>query len=114
MWVSDTIDSGSIQPSQAAHHSGGPDAALQWLHANYYNIPEEVRPKENDLKKFAAFFSTYLTSSFDVIEKPGTKGEGPTPTTCRCEVCMRIVNAPHLRTKKLFCQGQATSRIFDA
>lgn len=102
MWISDAIDKGLIQPSRVAHHSGGPNAATEWLRSNFYHIPEDLRPPQNELDEFAAFFSTYLTSSFDVIEKPGTKGEGPTPTGCRCELCMRIVNAPHLKAKKLY------------
>ena len=49
----------------------------------------------------------FRSSSFDVIEKPGTKGEGPTPRFgCRCELCLRIVNAPHLRTKKLYARDK--------
>jgi len=106
MWISDAIDKGHIQPSRAANHSRGPAAATEWLRTNYYNIPEELRPHEADINDFAAFFSTYLTSSFDVIEKPGTKGEGPTPMFCRCELCMRIVNAPHLRAKKLYTRDK--------
>jgi hypothetical protein len=106
MWISDAIDKGLIQPSRAAHHSGGPDAAREWLRSNYYHIPEELRPLQSDIDEFAAFFSTYLTSSFDVIEKPGTRGEGPTPMWCRCEVCMRIVTAPHLQTRKLYARDK--------
>ena len=110
MWISDAIDKGLIQPSRAAHHSGGPDAATQWLRANSYNIPDEFRPQENDIEEFAAFFSTYLTSSFEVVENPGTTGQGPTPTHCRCGVCMRIVNAPHLRTKKLYARDKRRAK----
>ncbi|MEM8670956.1 MAG: hypothetical protein AAGG48_25735 [Planctomycetota bacterium] len=103
MWISDAIDRNVIQPSRAAHHSGGPQAAIEWLRSNYYAIPDPLRPPKKDIDEFAAFFSTYLTSSFDVIEKPGTKGEGSVlPFGCRCELCMRIVNAPHLQAKKLY------------
>jgi len=111
MWISGAIDKGLIQPSRAAHHSGGPDAAIEWMRANYYNIPDEFRPQEHDVVEFAAFFSTYLTSSFDVVEKPGTRGEGPTPTVCRCELCMRIVNAPHLRAKKLYAGDKRRAEL---
>lgn len=106
MWISDAIDKRMIQPSQAAHHSGGSDAATEWLRSNYYHIPEDLRPPQNTIDEFAAFFSTYLTSSFDVIEKPGTRGEGPTPQWCRCELCMRIVNSPHLQAKKLYARDK--------
>lgn len=108
MWITDAIDKGLIQPSRAARHSGGPHAAREWLHSNYYHIPESLRPPKNEIDEFAAFFSTYLTSSFDVSEKPGTKGAGPTPppSECRCDVCMRIINAPHLQAKKLYARDK--------
>ena len=114
MWISDAIDKGLIQPSQAAHRRGGPDAATDWLRSNYFHIPEHLRPTEDDIPEFSAFFSTYLTSSFDVIEKPGTKGEGPTPTICRCELCMRIVNAPHLQAKKLYAKDKRRANFLMA
>ncbi|MEM9413018.1 MAG: hypothetical protein AAGA30_18055 [Planctomycetota bacterium] len=106
MWISEAIGKGYIQPSRAKRHSGGKEAATQWLRTNYKHIPEELRPHQHDISEFAAFFSTFLTSSFDVVEKPGTKGEGPTPTICQCELCMRIINAPHLRTKKLYARDK--------
>ncbi|WP_146394246.1 hypothetical protein [Allorhodopirellula solitaria] len=106
MWITNAIDRGHIQPSRGAHHSGGPDAATQWLRSNYYHIPEELRPPKDEVNEFAAFFSTYLTSSFDVIEGGGTRGEGPAPMGCRCELCMRIVNAPHLQAKKLYARDK--------
>lgn len=111
MWIGDAIDKGLIQPSKVAHQTGGPDAATDWLRSNYYQIPEHLRPAEDDIAEFSAFFSTYLTSSFDVVEKPGTKGEGPTPTICRCELCMRIVNAPHLRAKKLYASDKRRAKF---
>ena len=106
LWISDAIDRGCIPPSRAANHSGGPEAATHWLRSSYHHIPEKLRPSLSDLDEFAAFFSTYLTSSFDVVEKPGTKGNGPAPGLCRCELCMRIVNAPHLRAKKLYARDK--------
>lgn len=103
LWISDAIDKGLIQPSNVAHNASACDAATEWLRRNYHLIPDELRPNHATLGEFAAFFSTYLTSSFDVVEKPGTQGKGPVSQTgCRCELCMRIVNAPHLQAKKLY------------
>lgn len=106
MWITDAIGKGLIQPSRVAHHSGGPDAATEWLRSNYQHIPEDLRPPKDEINEFAAFFSTYLTSSFDVLKKPGTKGKGKAPEWCRCDICMRIVNAPHLQAKKLYAQDK--------
>jgi hypothetical protein len=103
MWIGQAIDKGLIQPSRAARHSGGPEAVTEWLRSNYVHIPEDLRPPMASIEEFAAFFSTYSISSFDVVEKPGMRGEGPTPQFgCRCELCMRIINAPHLQAKKLY------------
>lgn len=108
MWISNAIDKGLIFPSRAAHHSGGPEAATEWMNANYQIIPENLRPSRPGIDEFAAFFSTYLTSSFDVIQKPGTKGAGPIPRfACRCDLCFRIVNAPHLQAKKLYARDRS-------
>ena len=75
MWISNAIDKGLIQPSRAAHHSDVPDAATEWLRSNYYDIPEDLRLQKSDSSdEFGAFFSTYLKLSFDVMEKPPTKG----------------------------------------
>ena len=106
MWISDAIGRGLIQAKSARHDSSGADAAIDWLRYNYELIPEDVRPPEADIPEFGAFFSTFLTSSFDVVEKPGMRGEGSVRWGCRCDVCMRIVNAPHLQTKKLYARDK--------
>lgn len=107
MWICQAIDDGLILASRAAHHSGGPEAATEWFKANYEVIPKQLRPDQQSLEEFAAFFSTYLTSSFDVIEKPGTKGTGPLQRFgCTCDLCLRIANAPHLQAKKLYARDK--------
>jgi hypothetical protein len=112
MWISDAIDSGLVLTSRAAHHSSGAESATEWLRSNYDHIPEDLRPRKQAIHEFAAFFSTYLTSSFDVLEKPGSKGEGPIPRFgCTCEVCARIINAPHLQAKKLYARDKRRADI---
>jgi len=112
MWISDAIDNQLIPPSQAERHSGGPDAATQWLMSNFHGIPTHLLPSRNNIPEFAAFFSTYLTSSFDVVEVPGTKGVGP--SRCPCEVCVRMMNAPHLQTKKLYARDKRRADVLMA
>lgn len=112
MWIGSAIDKGLVLPSRAAHHSGGPEAAIEWLRSNYRIIPEHIRPEESSIDEFAAFFSTYLISSFDVVQKPGTKGEGPIPRFgCTCDLCVRIINAPHLQAKKLFARDKRRAEM---
>ncbi|QDU29372.1 hypothetical protein ETAA8_44810 [Anatilimnocola aggregata] len=99
-WLSEQIGKGTIAISRVANHSGGPEAVTEWLRNFAFVIPAPLHPHPSELTEFAAFFSTYLTSSFDVVAKPGTRGEGPTGI-CGCPICVRIVNAPHLQAKKL-------------
>ena len=112
MWIGSAIDKGLVLPSRAAHHSGGPEAAIEWLRSNFGIIPEHIRPEESSIDEFAAFFSTYLTSSFDVVQKPGTRGEGPIPRFgCTCDLCVRIINAPHLQAKKIFTRDKRRAEL---
>ena len=117
MWISDAIDKNLILTSRASRHSGGPEAATDWLRRNYHGIPEELRPAESEIGEFAAFFSTYITSSFDIKEQPGTRGVGPAPVSgcgCFCPICIRMVNAPHLQAKKLYARDKQRARILMA
>ena len=74
----------------------------------YDFIPDLLRPKPDEIDEFGAFFSTFLTSSFDVIDKPGTRGG---PAVCYCDVCLTISNAPHLQAKKLYARDKRRARV---
>jgi hypothetical protein len=58
-----------------------------------------MRPDRRHLREFANFFGTYVTSSFDIVEQPGTRLDSR--CGCYCRLCAHLVNAPHLRAKKL-------------
>lgn len=64
-------------------------------------IPAEFGPAPQELNEYAAFFSTFLVSSFDVVPKPGMRGDGRANSSCYCDVCLRIINAPHLQAKQV-------------
>lgn len=117
MWISEKIDKGQIVAKRAAKHSGGPEAAIDWLRTYWLDLPKTLRPDKEDIDEFGAFFSTYLLSSFDVVLKPGTRGTESSAgfCDCRCPVCVRIVNASHLRPKKLYAadKRRATNLMFE-
>jgi hypothetical protein len=105
LWISDAVGAGRIRPADLAYHGTSFAAATDWLKANLNGIPESLRPDPCEFDDFAAFFSTYLTSSFDVVARPGTRGTGPRAGgvigLCDCPLCLRMANAPHLQTKKI-------------
>lgn len=100
LWLSDQIDQGKIPVAWAANHSGGTAAATDWIRNYGFVIPAQIAPVDGELEEYAAFFSTFLTASFDVVKKPGKRGAGPA-LGCACPLCVRIINAPHLQAKKL-------------
>jgi len=97
-WVAEGIKKGFIPATRAHEYAGVSDSALDWLEHHYLNFPAEARPDRRHLRQFANFFSTYVMSSFDVIEHPGMRLQSP--CGCYCPWCAQIVNAPHLHAKK--------------
>lgn len=98
-WLDGPMSVGLL-PAQNSHdHSAPGDAAYDWISGNLLNVPADARPDLQHLREFACYFSTYLTSSFDVVEKPGERliGGGD----CWCLDCTRLANVPLLKTKRL-------------
>jgi hypothetical protein len=98
-WVAEAVRKGFIPATRAHEYANTGDAALDWIQEHYLNFPQGLRPDRRHLREFANFFGTYLTSSFDIFEQPGTRLDSP--CGCYCPMCARLVNAPHLRPKKL-------------
>jgi hypothetical protein len=53
----------------------------------------------NHVGEYANFFVTYLTTSFDILNNPGTIKRSR--CGCFCPLCTYVVNAPHLRIKRV-------------
>jgi hypothetical protein len=98
-WVADAVRRGFIPATRAHEYANARESALAWMEEHYWNLPTKMRPERQHLRDFANFFATYLTSSFDIVEQPGTRLESS--CGCYCELCARLVNASHLRTKQL-------------
>ena len=99
-WMAKAVSEGFVNFETAHHYSTLPEAAEGWIRRHYLNIPENARPPREDLAAFCAFFSTYLTNSFDLISHPGKRLYSP-GAHCFCPICSWLVEAPHLKAKKL-------------
>lgn len=98
-WVSDAIKRGFIPLTRAHEYASMEDASYSWFVDHYDNLPFDLRPERQHLREFSNYFSTYLTTSFDLIEKPGKRlisGCG-----CYCSLCSYLTQAPHLKAKKV-------------
>jgi hypothetical protein len=101
--MAQAVADGFINFETAHTYSTLPEAAECWLLEHYLNIPDNARPAREELAAFCAFFSTYLTNSFDLISNPGKQRYSP-DAHCYCPICSWLVNAPHLKPKKIRSQ----------
>lgn len=99
-WITKSVVDGSLDFTTAHNASALPAAAERWIRSQYLNIPVESRPSLEDLPAFSAFFSTYLTNSFDLIRNPGKQRYSP-HAHCFCPMCSWLIDAPNIKAKKL-------------
>lgn len=99
-WMAKAVSEGFVSFETAHDYSTFPEAAEGWILGHYLNIPDNARPPREDLRAFCAFFSTYLTNSFNLISSPGKQLYSP-DAHCFCPMCSWLVDAPRLKTKKV-------------
>lgn len=103
-WLGRAIDAGEIPIPRVVSSRHADDvtaATLDWIEPFHLSFPPEMRPDPDKLREFAAFFGTYLTSSFDLTNDPGVVLRNQYGGTCFCPICARLVNGSHLKAKKL-------------
>lgn len=98
-WVSDAIKRGFIPLTRAHEYSSMADSSYEWVVEHYDNLPTELRPERRHLREFSNYFSTYLSTSFDLIEQPEQRLKSK--CGCYCPLCRYLVQAPHLQLKKV-------------
>lgn len=108
LWLSTAISRNVIRFDRAHEYMDEADVAEAWIAGHYENLPPDCRPKRDQLKPFSRFFATYLTTSFELIKRPGqhlTSSCG-----CYCHICTYMVGASHLKTKKLVARDKERAR----
>jgi hypothetical protein len=101
-WLADAIPRGFISFDTAHEYADSAECALAWVREHFDNLPVAARPPARDdqtMRRFANCFASYLETSFDLEEKPGTRLKSP--CGCYCPYCVIAVSAPHLRAKRL-------------
>ncbi len=116
-WMEGAMDRGFISPSSASAHMNTAATVEAWLVEHILNLPEDCRPSIDNRKELEAFcnlFSTFLTTSFDIIREPGMQlwSEG---AHCFCPMCSFLKKAPHVRPKKVrpFDKSRARKLMVD-
>lgn len=96
-WVRDALGAGTL-PFPTVHAAmDAAEAARMWLGRNWESLPRETRPERTELDAFAYLFVSYLQTSFDLIEAPGTRlvSSG----RCYCAFCAYLVPGNSLRVR---------------
>jgi len=99
-WVAAAVDDGRLAAGSATQHADGPAAAIEWVRRYHSVFPRDIQVGPDDVDALATFFWTYVVTSFDVVIEPGSRGAFGS-TGCTCELCVRLVDASHLKAKKL-------------
>ncbi len=72
--------------------------AEAWIREHWARLPHRMRPARHDLSAFAAFFATYLESSFVLDEESEERlyeADG-----CACPFCSWLVDVAELQTRE--------------
>jgi hypothetical protein len=102
LWLAEAVPRGFISFNTAHDYASSSESAKVWIEEHFDNLPSGSRPltcAEPVLTRFANVFASYLETSFDLAESPGTRLG--TRCGCYCPFCAVVVAAPHLRPKRL-------------
>ena len=100
LWVNRQLRRGGLDFSHAHEALSAADAAEEWIRRHLASLPADARPeKAADIASFAHLFASYLTTSFELVEKPGYRLASH--DNCYCPICSYLVAADRLKTRKV-------------
>lgn len=108
LWLGRAVSKGMIIFDRAHEYMDEAEAAQCWIEGHYRNLPANCRPKRDQVPAFARFFATYLTTSFDLVKRPGQ--QLTSDCGCYCPLCAYMVAAPNLKAKKLSRRDKERAR----
>jgi len=103
-WIDRAIVNGTILLNRHHKHPGINETAQAWFQEYYSMFPTEYRPAPEHLREFANYFSTYLTTSFDLADEP--RYRQTTDCGCFCPLCSYLTQASRLQTKTVMKQDK--------
>lgn len=111
LWLSEAVPRGFVSFNTAHEYASAAESARAWILEHLENLPPRGRPPGSDeptLTRFSNVFSSYLETSFDLVEKPRVRLRSK--CGCLCAFCAVAVAAPHLKTKRLSNADKARAR----
>jgi hypothetical protein len=108
-WVNDALRTGTLSFSAIHEATTLAEAAADWLRRQRANLPPSLRPAESDLEPFAHLFVSYLTTSYQMKENPGTVLRSA-HHGCFCYFCSYLAAANHLTVRTPDKKASARAR----
>ena len=112
LWLGSLADGAKVAFDQVHEAATMSEAARRWLERHRTTLPERCRTTPAEGEAFANVVASFLSSSFDLVENPGTRRVSE--CGCRCDWCSYAVAASHLRTKKVSKRDKARARRLQA
>jgi len=98
-WVNDGLKRNVLSFKYMHEAMDTSNAAKEWIGRHLNNIPLDIRPEKENLSEFSHLFASYLTTSFELIDKP--RKHLASSCECYCTMCSYLVSSSHLKTKKI-------------
>jgi hypothetical protein len=111
VWLGQAVRRGFVSFDTAHEYATAQESARDWILEHWANIPPRCRPtasKGPPLTRFANVFTSYMETSFELVEKPGKRlhsGCG-----CMCPCCAYLVAVPHLQPKRVGAPDKKRAR----
>lgn len=100
-WVGDEVRKGTLTFSTAHQYATATQSMQEWLVTYSRTIPGKWRPRmsrPDEVKKFVNLFTSYLATSFDLLEEPGLRSVAGVDG-CHCHFCRTMVAASHIKAR---------------
>jgi hypothetical protein len=94
-WVSRNLRNNTLDFTTAHEAVSNVEAAQEWILRHWHNLPAKIRPLERQLDAFAHLFTSYLTTSFKLVENPGPQVRSY--CGCYCRWCTYLGQANRLQ-----------------
>lgn len=96
-WIADEVDAGRLTFHNAHDFAAAPPATMIEIFDRLW-LPVELVCEPADRESLANLMSTYLFTSFELVDSPEPRFVGP---GCRCPICTYLVAGSSLRPIRL-------------
>lgn len=97
-WLKARVNKDVVTVQRAHDVLDSASAARYWIEVTLPSIPRTARPDPDEIDGVANLFASYLTTSFELTETPGSARV--TECGCYCSICSYWGRAPYLKARK--------------